>query len=326
MQAGIGGIDIDHEPGFRKVLVLKSGNLDGLRETNSVLLFEDQAKKLEVKVGDKLTFVAQTPRGSNNTMDVTVVAIAQNVGILSQWNTYVSDKALRQLYSINEQTTGALQVYLKNFDPQDGDRIPNIEKRLRASLEKAGYSMLDPNPVPFWLKFDSANRENWTGQKLDLTSWEDETAFVKWFMMLFSAASVVVIFIALIIIGVGIMNVMWISIRERTREIGTLRAIGMQQPSVLLMFVIEGFLLGLFGTVVGSGLGLLLASGLNAAHITLPSGAQLMFLSQYLVVTPSAQWVERAILFISGVITVVSIGPSILAARLKPITAMSHIG
>lgn len=320
MQVGIGGIDIENEPGFKRVIIVKSGNLDDLKRPDTVLLFEEQAKKLEVKVGDKLTYIAQTPRGSNNTMDVTVAAIAQNVGMLSSWNTYVSDKALRQLYSINDQTTGAVQVYLKDID-----KVPEAQKKLREAFAREGWAVMDNNPVPFWMKFDTANRESWTGQKLDITTWEDETAFVKWFMYLFSFASLIVIAILLVIIGVGIMNVMWISIKERTREIGTLRAIGMQRPSVLAMFVIEGFLLGLAGTVLGTGLGVALAAALNAAHIALPPGAQLVLLSENLVVMPTQAWALGAIVAIGGVITLVSIIPSMLAARLKPITAMQHI-
>jgi putative ABC transport system permease protein len=319
MQVGIGGIDIENEPGFKRVIIVKSGNLDDLKRPDTVLLFEEQAKKLEVKVGDKLTYIAQTPRGSNNTMDVTVAAIAQNVGMLSSWNTYVSDKALRQLYSINDQTTGAVQVYLKNID-----RVPEAQKKLREAFAREGWAVMDNNPVPFWMKFDTANRESWTGQKLDITTWEDETAFVKWFMYLFSFASLIVIAILLVIIGVGIMNVMWISIKERTREIGTLRAIGMQRPAVLSMFVIEGFLLGLAGTLLGTALGVALAAVLNAAHIALPPGAQLVLLSENLVVMPSETWAVAAIVAIGGVITLVSIIPSTLAARLRPITAMQH--
>ena len=44
------------------------------------------------------------------------------------------------------------------------------------------------------------------------------------------------------------MNTMWIAIRERTREIGTLRAIGMQRGGVLRMFLFESFQMGLIGT------------------------------------------------------------------------------
>ena len=61
----------------------------------------------------------------------------------------------------------------------------------------------------------------------------------------------IVILIAIIIIG--IMNTMWIAIRERTREIGTLRAIGMHRREVLWMFLLESLMLGLFATVVRRG-------------------------------------------------------------------------
>ena len=53
-QAGIGGIDITNEPGFRQVIQVKEGSLDGLTKPNAILIFEGQAKKLGVKVGDTM--------------------------------------------------------------------------------------------------------------------------------------------------------------------------------------------------------------------------------------------------------------------------------
>ena len=47
-----------------------SGNLDDLAQPNTILLFEEQAKKLDVKVGDAITISAPTTRGTNNTIDV----------------------------------------------------------------------------------------------------------------------------------------------------------------------------------------------------------------------------------------------------------------
>ncbi len=321
MQVGIGGIDIAREPGFVKVVVVKSGNLEDLKNPDSLMLFEEQAKKLEVKVGDRLTISAPTFRGTNNTIDVTLVAIAQNVGMLSSWNVFVSDTGLRQLYALNQDTTGAVLIYLKDLKA-----VPAVQKRLRDAFAREGWLVMDANPNPFWMKFDSVNRESWTGQKLDVTNWEDETAFVKWFLTLFSVASVIVIFVAIVIIAVGMMNVMWISIRERTREIGTLRAIGMQRARVLVMFVTEGFLLGLLGTSTGVLLGLALAFGLTKANIGLKGGAALVMMTDHLVVTPTWFWAGFAVLFLTGAITLISVIPSFLAARLKPVTAMSHVG
>lgn len=320
MQVGIGGIDVANEPGFKQVVIIKSGSVDDLAKPDSLLLFEDQATRLGVKVGDKLTFAAQTQRG-NNTADVTLVAIAANIGMLSSWNTYMNDQSLRRLYALNDETTGALQLYLKDLDD-----VKKVQERLRRVLGQRGYELMDPDPRPFFMKFDAVNREGWTGQKLDITNWEDETSMVQWFVMLITLAATALIVVAVTIIAVGIMNVMWITIRERTREIGTLRAIGMQRRSVLAMFVTEGLLLGLAGTLLGVAAGVGLSAALTAAQIHLPKGAQLVLMSEHLVVTPTAGWVLFSVLFITGAITSISVIPSFLAARLKPITAMSHLG
>jgi ABC-type lipoprotein release transport system permease subunit len=321
MQVGIGGIDIVNEPGFLKVVQLKSGSLEDLKRPDGLLLFDEQAKKLDVKVGDRLTFSAPTYKGTNNTIDVTVVAIAANIGMLSSWNTFMNDQGLRKLYQLNDETTGALQVYLKDLS-----KLRTVQEGLRKSFAEAGFELLDNDPRPFWMKFDGVNRESWTGQKLDITNWEDETAFVQWFVTILTVAATTLIFVLTVIIGVGIMNVMWISIRERTREIGTLRAVGMQRRSVLAMFVTEGFLLGLIGTGIGVVLGMTLTGALNAAAIQLPKGAQLVLMSEKLIVTPTPGWIVFAIGFITGAITLISIIPSFRAARLKPVTAMSHVG
>jgi ABC-type lipoprotein release transport system permease subunit len=128
------------------------------------------------------------------------------------------------------------------------------------------------------------------------------------------------------VIGVGIMIVMWISIRERTREIGTLRAIGMQRRSVLLMFLSEGFLLGLLATLGGALLGVVISVVLNSSSVPLPVGVQFVLLSDKLVVLPTAQWVLATVAFITSVVTVISVVPSFIAARLKPVSAMQHNG
>lgn len=320
-QVGIGGLDIANEPGFRKVVSIKSGNLDDLTKPDAVLLFEDQAKKLEVKVGDVLTIAAPTFRGTTNTIDVTLVAIASNIGMLSSWNIFMNDQGLRKLYQLNDETTGALQLYLKDIE-----RVKPVQERLRVALGRAGYELMDPDARPFWMKFDAVNRENWTGQKLDVTNWEDETSFVQWIVTALTVMATMVIALLIAIIGVGMMNVMWISIRERTREIGTLRAVGMQRTSVLAMFVAEGFLLGLLGTVGGGLVGLLASVGLTSAHIALPKSWQFVFFSERLVVSPTTAWVLFSVGFITVAITAISIIPSFLAARLKPITAMGHVG
>jgi ABC-type lipoprotein release transport system permease subunit len=321
LQSGVGGIDILHEPGFRRVIQVKEGSLDALAEPGTILIFDMQAEKLGVRVGDQLTLSAYTLRGVANTVDVRIVAIAKNVGLLSSFNTYVPDSTLRVLYQLNEGATGALFLYLK-----DVKAASRVQERLRKVLAAAGYELMDPDPRAFWFKFETVNREGWTGQKLDVTTWEDEISFIQWTITAITWLSYTLIGILLVIIVVGLMNTLWISIRERTREIGTLRAIGMQRGRVLAMFMIEAFTLSGTATVAGAALGLGICALLNLAHLQAPLALQLFLMREefHLLVKPSA--VAGAIGLIAGSTSAIALLPSLLAARLQPVTAMHRVG
>jgi len=321
LQSGVGGIDILHEPGFRRVIQVKEGSLDALAEPGTILIFDEQAQKLGVRVGDQLTLSAYTLRGVANTVDVRIAAIARNVGLLSSWNTFVPDSTLRGLYQMNDKATGALFLYLKNLKD-----VPRVQERLRRVLGAAGYQLMDPDPRAFWFKFETVNREGWTGQKLDVTTWEDEISFIQWTITAITWLSYTLIGILLVIIVVGLMNTLWISIRERTREIGTLRAIGMQRARVLAMFMIEALTLSLTATLTGAALGLGICALLNLAHLHAPVALQLFLMREefHLLVKPSA--VVGAIGLIAGCTSAIALLPSLLASRLQPVTAMHRVG
>lgn len=323
MQAGIAGIDLEREESLRNVLRIQEGKLEELVQPNTILLFEAQAKKLGLRVGDALTISAQTTRGVSNTIDCRVVAVAEDVGLLSQWNVFISNESLRQLYQLRPDVTGAIQIHLK---PEHQHELGPLAARLRTALERAGYAVMDPDPRAFWMKFENVTREDWTGQKLDVTSWEDELSFMMWTLQALGGLSFVLMVILIAIVVTGIMNTMWIAIRERTREIGTLRAIGMQRGSVVRMFLWESFLLGLLAAIVGAILGQLVASALNAAEISVPLSVQLFLMSDTLRlrVLPSA--LLGAVTLIAIVTGAAAAYPALRAARLKPADAMSHFG
>jgi putative ABC transport system permease protein len=321
IQAGLAGIDIRNEPRFRNVLQVQAGNLDDLAQPNTILLFAAQAKKLEVAVNDVITVSAQTSRGINNTADVRVAAICQDLGLTSQFVVFITEETVRTLYQLTPDSTGALLLYLKDID-----QIPSVMARLRVALENAGYRLMDHDARLFWLKFQSIIREGWTGQKLDLTSWQDETLYLTRILNALEALTTALIGILLVIIVLGIMNTLWIAIRERTREIGTLRAIGMQRGHVLWMFLSEAFLLGFLGTIAGVGLGVLTAELLNAAKITAPPAVQMILMSDRLSFSIHVAPLMRAVATITLVTTLAALYPSYRATRLQPITAIHHIG
>jgi ABC-type lipoprotein release transport system permease subunit len=321
MQVGIAGVDMAHEPNLPKVLKMKEGNLADLAKPGSILIFASQAKKLKVKTGDSLVFSVLTDRGVNNTVDVRVAGVAEDMGLMTSWNVFLPQVTLNQLDQTNDSSTGALLVYVKNMK-----HIPRDMDLLRKALTAAGYTVMDRAGKAFWMKLQEVNREDWTGQKLDLTDWKDEISYIIWTLTAIDGLSFLLTSVLLIIIAVGIMNTLWIAIRERTREIGTLRAIGMRRRAVMVMFVLEAFCLGALGTALGAGLGCLAALFLNSLHIPVPEGAQFFTMSTTLRFAFEPARIFGGAAVITLCCTLVSLIPSFRAARMRPVTAISHLG
>jgi ABC-type lipoprotein release transport system permease subunit len=322
MDLVLGGVDIAREPGLRRVLRMKQGSLDALAQPGTILLFEDQARRLGVSVGDAITLSAPTTRGVSNTADLRVGAIARNLGLLSSFNAFLPAETLRQLYQLNPGTTGVVQLYLK-----DVSKAPQVAARLRGGLAAAGWRVMDADPKPYWEKLMAkVNSEDWVGQKLDVTTWEDEMSFLSWILSAILGLTGVLVFILLVIVVIGILNTLAIAIRERTREIGTLRAIGMQRRKVLWLFVLETALLGFGSACAGAAVGVAISLGVNAAHVAVPESVQMFLMQQHVTMAVLGRTVVRDALFIAAVTTIASIVPAIHAARLRPVTAMHHIG
>jgi putative ABC transport system permease protein len=116
--------------------------------------------------------------------------------------------------------------------------------------------------------------------------------------------------ISLIVGGIGIMNIMLVSVTERTREIGIRMAIGARGRDILLQFLVEAVTLGVFGGLVGIGGGIL-ASKLIAAKWNWPA-----------LVPP--EWIFLAFLVSAVVGIFFGFYPARKASRLDPIDALRY--
>lgn len=337
IQAGLSGVDIVAEKRLADVIQLapqneyKDGGPDKphpkanpsrLSEPNSAMIFAGQAKRLKVDVGDALTLKTETIGGQANTIDVTIVAIARDIGLLSSWSVFVPKDVLRTLYDLNDDTSGAIMVY---FD--DIEMAPEHMAKLRQVFEASGVPVMDHEPKPFFMKFEQLLGEDWTGQKLDLTTWDDEVSFLTWILTAVNSISYILIAILTVIIIIGIMNTMWISVRERTSEIGTLRAIGMRKSQILTLFMTEAFVLGLSATLVGALVGTTIALAVDAAHIEVPVEAMsFILMSDTLKLSVHWSQVATAIAIFTAITALSAIWPSVRASRLQPVTAIHHVG
>lgn len=331
INVGINGIVYEQESKFFDALTLAPeqeykregseqsfGDFAAFQKANSVIIFAAQAKKLEVGVGDTLTFVTEASGSASNTVDLQVVAIASDLGFMSNWSIFVPRDTLLDLVRLTPNTTGVVMVYLP-----EPDAAASVMARLRQAFQAKGYEVLDHDPNPFFFKFDRIAGEDWLGQRLDLTIWSDEISFVLWVSTALDLLSAFVIGILAVIIVGGIMNAMWMSVRERTKEIGTIRAIGAPKRTVVQIFLVEAILLGFFASLAGLMFGGLLLAGLNSLSLPISNeGARMFLLSNTLnfAMHPS-QFLSTIALF-TAITGVAALYPAFKASRLRPIEAL----
>ena len=123
--------------------------------------------------------------------------------------------------------------------------------------------------------------------------------------------------ISLLVGGIGIMNIMMVSVTERTREIGIRKALGAQESTILGLFVTEAAATSALGGVLGIGLGYLLSA---AANRILP----MVLTDMTLTVSPSLGSVVVAFSISVGIGVLFGYLPARRAARLNPIEALRY--
>jgi putative ABC transport system permease protein len=116
--------------------------------------------------------------------------------------------------------------------------------------------------------------------------------------------------ISLLVGGIGIMNIMLVSVRERTREIGVRRALGARRRTIVVQFLLEASLVSAVGGAIGTALGL--------------GAAKVVSLVTSLAAAVQPLTVLGGILFAALVGLVFGIWPAARAARLDPVEALRY--
>jgi ABC-type antimicrobial peptide transport system permease subunit len=147
----------------------------------------------------------------------------------------------------------------------------------------------------------------------------DKAQFTQGVNSVFNAVTIVVGLIgavSLLVAGIGVMNIMLVSVTERTKEIGTRKAIGARRGQILLQFLFESALLSGIGCFIGMALGLAAGGAVNDIFIVKLTG--------YTAPPPFAQALLITVAFSAIVTFAFGTYPAYRAARLDPIEALRY--
>ncbi len=213
------GINLDEEIAFGRFdKFLVEGKLElGKR---GVLIGKELAKTLKVHVGSKVIFSTQDSSGEINAMALKIRGIMQTSNVvLDRSALYVERIHLERFLGVSD--TVATQIAIRTASPA-----------LQATLQKA---------YP----------------QLSVMDFLELNPMLKQMQDMMSIFNSITFFIVILVVFIGILGVMYVSVLDRIREFGIMRAVGMEYKYIRREVLLEALFVGVVGYVVGAVLGLL---------------------------------------------------------------------
>lgn len=261
-----------------------------------VLVAAGIAQLLHLQPGDAITFQVRTAAGAINALQVPVA------GLVAAGNPWVDGFVVFMPMSLADELV------------QAHGTVSHVATRL---------DMRAPDVVDAFATALSAQ----AGPQRETATWMAETAELLALQEVRGRALDLLVFVLMGMSATGIANTVLMAAYERTREIGTLRAMGMTEGGVLRLFLAEGLVLGVTGSTVGCALAAALVSHYASTGIDLSArlamnGPMSIPVSTMLYVALDARWLTAAWLF--GVVVAVgaSLLPARVAARMEPAEAV----
>src|SRR5215217_2221882 len=318
-------LDVAAEQGALSTLRMKEGSLSALSRPRTVVLSTTMAERLQVGLGDVATLFAESVGTlRRNALDVEVVAIMERAGLLGgSSGILVSNDTLRELEGYRPGAAGVFQLACASGSTGMLD-VDTLGDSWREALRTAGFEVLPALHEAYGDKLSPMLREGWRGQRLDVSTWQDESAFLSFVTDGLGALTVLLGLVVLGVVLVGIFMAQSVAVRERTREIGTLRATGMQRPRVAVLFMLEGLLLGFVGAVTGAVVALGLGTLLHG-RVPLPEPLIDLFFSTHLPLEPSVGSAVVAVVLVTCCAALAVVVPALRAAWLSPRSAMESL-
>jgi putative ABC transport system permease protein len=293
LSARIVGVMPEREEAFAAFETIVRGQQLDRDTPEGGVIGNELAKSLDAKVGDTVTLLTTTVDGVVNAVDFEVVGIARTGS--REYDSVFVKLPLPLVQRLLD--TRAVEKVIVLLD--ETERIAEAEPAL-ARLVTDG---------------DAA---------LEYRRWDELAEFYRGVVNLYTGIFNLVSVILAIVVLFSIANTMGMSVFERVREIGTLRAIGETRAGVMRLFLAEGMVIGVLGGVVGLAAAAAISHAINAGGgiaIGAPPGMSRGY-TAYILLVPEV--LSHSFLLTLAVSTVSALYPAWVAARLEIIEALQH--
>ena len=282
------------------------------RNKDGIILTDTLARALKADIGTTLVY-RYIPKIAPQPVEDTfvVTGVVQDISPFAAATAFVHENAFYKTYFWNIPSEPAR---VAASAPLYTALLPEWEMLERSKTTDAATK-----------KAQRLNRETWKGARVDVqTMFENASAIVDLQKGL-NTISVVAVLVLFFVILIGVVNTMRMSIRERTREIGTNRAIGMQRSDVRHVFVLEIVFLTVLACVAGILLGYGVMGLLKLLTFELrdnPFG--MFFVNKHLYFVPTASGIASNFIIITVVSFIIAFFTARRAAKIGVADALRH--
>lgn len=176
-------------------------------------------------------------------------------------------------------------------------------------------------------KWSGITRLKTKATTVDVNTMYETASMVVNLELALNLITLVAVLILFFIIQVGVVNTLRMTIRERTREIGTMRSIGMQKGDVRNLFLLETLCLTAIAGAVGIGIAFLGMQGLSSLQFKVDGNPiSMILIAGHLHFVPKAASILLYFLLIMGISTATAFFPARRAAHMQPSDALRHYG
>ena len=259
-----------------------------LRGEGAVVIDDSIAERLSAEVGSYVTVGTVGPDGLEVSRRLLVAGIFKVFGPIGFSDTVIMHQNdLKEMTGLEQKYSGNIMVRLR-----DSQRASSVKRWIEAS-----YSQDD------WLRVETVDEYGRVG----ITAYREGIGFVT-----------ILSFSGLVASGLGVITILMMMVNSKVREIGILRALGMTGRQILLIFMMDGAMLGILGATMGAVTGSAISLYMANNPVALFSG-----------LVPDIRFSLDALpvpMFVGFTMSVVaSIYPALRAARFQPEEAMRYV-